>query len=134
MLVVILLIALAACQAQSDSPRVMMPGYVTEAPARVQQAYQNAVDHPDHFETVPCYCGCSRIGHTSEVSCFIKEVAEDGTITFDPHASGCGVCVDIAHDVMTMRAQGKSAVEIRQSIDATYSSVGPGTDTPYSAE
>jgi hypothetical protein len=134
-LAAISILILTGCSAPAASPAASaLPDYVMHADHEVREAYQHAVDHPDHFETVPCYCGCHRIGHRSELDCFISDRAADGTITFDNHASVCGVCVDIAQDVITMRAEGKSALEVRQTIDATYSQIGTGTDTVYPGE
>jgi hypothetical protein len=130
-----LLIAAAyATLPATSSAGTAMPGYVEDAPPRVREAYDYAVTHPDHLETVPCYCGCHRAGHTSAVDCFISDRAADDTITYDVHAAGCGICVDIAQDVIAMRAEGKSALEVRQTIDTTYSKIGPGTDTLYPTE
>ncbi len=71
------------------------------------------------------------MGHTSNLSCFVEDAgATATTITFEQHAAGCGICVDIAQDVMRMTAESKQPSEIRQSIDATYGSFGPATDTP----
>jgi hypothetical protein len=37
----------------------------------------------------------------------------DGTVkTFDPHALGCSICVDITQDAMRMLKDGKSVPEI----------------------
>lgn len=107
-----------------------MPDFVMDAPPRVKEAYQYAIDHPDDLAAVPCYCGCGNMGHTSNLSCFIQDRAADGTITFDDHANGCGICVDIAQDVMRLRAEGKDLSETRTIIDATYGGFGPGTNTP----
>ncbi len=107
-----------------------MPDFVMSAPPRVREAYQYAVDHPDDLAAVPCYCGCVNMGHTSNLSCYVSGTGPDGTITFDDHAAGCGLCVDITQDVKRLRAEGKSLSEVRTTIDATYSSFGPGTNTP----
>jgi invasion protein IalB len=48
-----------------------------------------------------------------------------GNITFDNHALGCSICVDITQDVMRMLKDGKTLQEARASIDATYSKYGP---------
>ena len=40
-------------------------------------------------------CGCGAMGHTSNLSCYIHEMDEAGGITFDNHAAGCGICVDV---------------------------------------
>jgi hypothetical protein len=64
------------------------------------------------------------------LDCFIQVIDENGTITFDNHASGCGICIDIALDVKRLSEEGLSQLEIRHYIDATYGSFGPSTDTP----
>jgi cytochrome c-type biogenesis protein CcmH/NrfF len=52
-------------------------------------------------------------------------VDTNGTITFDNHALGCSICVDITQDVMRLQREGKSDQEIRAYIDGTYSKYGP---------
>lgn len=127
-----LIAVLAACQGQAYelAPESQLPGFMSEAPAKFQQAYLFAVANPHDLETIPCYCGCKAMGHTSNLSCYIKDIATDGTITFDEHASSCGICVDITQDVMMLKGQGKLPSAIRSFIDAKYSKFGPGTDTP----
>jgi hypothetical protein len=121
--------ALTAC-ANNGTQAMAMPDYVQAAPSRVKEAYQYAIDHPDDLAAVPCYCGCGGMGHTSNLTCFINGKTKEDTLIFEPHATGCGICVDIAQDVMRLRAEGKTLTEVRATIDATYSSFGPGTDTP----
>jgi hypothetical protein len=134
-LVIITLLVFSACSTPAPSQTALVvPGYVMDAPLEVRQSYEYAVAYPEHLETVPCYCGCHRVGHKSALDCFISGKAADGTITFDAHAAACGICIEIAQDVIRLRAEGKSAVEVRQSIDATYSEIGPGTDTIYPTE
>ncbi len=106
-----------------------MPDFVQNAAPAAQDAYQFAVSNPHALETVPCYCGCSRLGHKNNLDCYIKAIAPDGTPTFDNHAAFCSICVDITQDVMRLQKEGKSAAEIRTYIDAQYSSAGPSTDT-----
>jgi uncharacterized protein with PCYCGC motif len=108
----------------------MLPDFLSNAPARVREAYRFAMANPHDLETVPCYCGCSRMGHQSNLNCFIKETDANGKFTFDDHASGCGICVDIAQDVMRMKSEGRSAKDIRAYIDSQYSGFGPSTNTP----
>jgi hypothetical protein len=102
-----------------------MPKEVQAAPARVLAAYQFAVAHPDALKSVPCYCGCGAMGHTSNLACYVKERKADGQIVFDNHALGCSLCVDISQDVMRMTAEGKSPQEIRTAIQAAYAKFGP---------
>jgi hypothetical protein len=131
-------LVVSACGGKSDSSNLTseshLPGFVKDSPPRVQEAYQFAVDHPDELAKYPCYCGCGAMGHTSNLSCYIQDRAEDGTITFDNHAAGCGICVDITQDVIRLRADGKSAPEIRAYVDAQYSPFGPSTNTPLPLE
>ena len=43
--------------------------------------------------------------------------------------AGCGICVDIARDVMRLKQEGQSSLKVRQYIDAQYGSFGPSTNT-----
>ncbi len=70
------------------------------------------------------------MGHTSNLSCYISAIEPDGSIVFDEHASGCGICVDITQDVMRLMREERTSQDIRAYIDATYSPFGPSTDTP----
>ena len=102
-----------------------MPANVKSAPAVTQQAYQFAVANPDVMKHIPCYCGCGAVGHTSNYSCYVLGVDAKGSVTFDPHALGCSICVDITQDMMRLLRQGKSVQDIRAYVDQTYSRYGP---------
>ena len=65
------------------------------------------------------------MGHTSNYDCYVSDVDAAGKISFDYHALGCSVCVDITQDVMRMLREGKSTQDARAYIDATYSKYGP---------
>jgi hypothetical protein len=128
-------LVLSACgQKSSSSQASHLPEFVQDSPPRVKAAYEYAVAHSDELAKYPCYCGCGAMGHTSNLSCYISDRAADGTITFDNHAAGCGICVDITQDVMHRRAEGQSSPEIRAYIDAQYSPFGPSTNTPLPLE
>ena len=101
-----------------------MPAEVKSAPPTVQQAYQFNVANPDVMKQIPCYCGCGKMGHTSNYSCYVQDVDEQGVITYDTHALGCSICVDITQDTMRMLRQGKTVAEIKASIDQTYAKYG----------
>jgi hypothetical protein len=123
------LVALSACSGQTDSGQAMMPldqmpDDVQSAAVSVQQAYQFASANPDIMQQIPCYCGCGAMGHTSNYSCYVQSVDTNGTITFDNHALGCSICVDITQDVMRLQREGKSTQEIRAYVDGTYSKYG----------
>lgn len=111
------------------APLSAMPHAVQTAPQTVYEAYQFNVANPDVMEHFPCYCGCGGIGHTSNYSCYVQDVAADGQVTFDGHALGCGICVDITRDVMRGILDGKELKTIRLEVDAKYSRFGPSTPT-----
>src|SRR5215207_8730234 len=129
----IMLASLPACSTPSEASDAhlnmasmdQMPAEVQSAPVIVQEAYQFSVANPDAMKNIPCYCGCGNIGHTSNYACYVSQVDENGQITFDNHALGCSICVDITQDVMRMLKDGKSPQEARAYIDATYSKYGP---------
>ena len=106
-------------------PMGQMPAEVQSAPVTVQTAYQFAAANPDIMKKIPCYCGCANVGHASNYSCYVSGVDAKGAITFDHHALGCSLCVDITQDVMRMTREGKSPQEARATIDANYSKYGP---------
>lgn len=130
MAAVLILAALPACSAQQSgvelhmAPMAGMPDEVKNAPVNVQQAYQFAVANPELIKNMPCYCGCGDIGHTSNYDCYVSNVDAQGNLTYDNHALGCSICVDITLDVMRMVKDGKSPGDIRVIIDATYSKYG----------
>lgn len=126
-------ILLAACSSPKSLPmasEAMLPKFLATAAPRVRQAYQFALANPHEMEKYPCYCGCGSMGHTSNLSCYVKKLNADGSASLDEHAAGCGICVDITQDVMRMSLDGKAAPEIRAYVDAQYGSFGPSTDTP----
>ncbi len=137
MLITMAAIPLASC-AQAGGPGVTddpfkglkmaplseMPDNVRKSSVSVQQGYQFAVANPDVVKQVPCYCGCGSMGHTSNYSCYVKDDS-GGKITFDPHALGCSICVDITHDTARLLSQGKTVKQIKAEIDKTYSQYGP---------
>ncbi len=102
-----------------------MPANVKSAPVTVQQAYAFAVANPDTLKQFPCYCGCGSMGHTSNYSCYVQSVDSQGKVTFDDHALGCSICVDITQDVMRLLKEKKSIQDIRAYVDTTYSKYGP---------
>lgn len=122
--------SLSACASQQSTDLNMMsmdqmPAEVQSAPVTVQEAYQFNTVNPDLMKNIPCYCGCGSMGHTSNYSCYVSSVDDKGNLSFENHALGCSICVDITQDVMRMLQDGKSPQDARAYIDATYSKYGP---------
>ena len=107
------------------APMSQMSTEVRNAPAVTQQAYQFAVANPEVMKQIPCYCGCGNMGHTSNYDCYVQSADASGKITFDTHALGCSICVDITQDTMRLLRQGTNVKDIRAYVDKTYSQYGP---------
>jgi len=121
---------LSACTTGAEhafplAPMSAMPADVQAAPVSVQQAYQFAFANSDVMTNIPCYCGCGAMGHNSNYSCYVSSVDVKGTITYDSHALGCSLCVDITQDAMRLIKDGKTVPEIRAYVDQTYAKYGP---------
>lgn len=132
LIVVLLSTVISACSTSkpgdahlSMMPLDQMPVDVQNAPVAVQEAYQFASINLNLMQDIPCYCGCGSVGHTSNYDCYVSGVDANGGITFDNHALGCSICVDITQDVMRMLRDGKSIQDARTYVDATYSKFGP---------
>lgn len=100
------------------------PDFVYQS-ARVERGYRLAVDNQQLFTRLRCYCGCGLLpndAHRHLLDCFIG-----GDGDFDAHASGCGICIDIAEDGVAWQAEGKSTDEVRRLVDEKYESSGPPT-------
>jgi hypothetical protein len=113
-------------------PPIPFEQYLARPAAVVQSAYEFAARHPEVLQYVPCYCGCESIGHNGNHECFVKRRAADGRVLeWEPHGSGCTVCVDVARDAMLMFNSGASPAAIRTAIDQKYGTRFPSrTPTP----
>ena len=98
----------------------------------VRATYEFAARHPEVLEYVPCFCGCERGGHKGNHDCFIAGRDANGRVTtWDSHAIGCEVCLDVAYDAMQMHNSGTSVWAIRDAIEKKYAPHYEGhTPTP----
>lgn len=101
-----------------------MPAEVKAAPVTVQQAYQFNSANPEIMKQIPCYCGCGSMGHTSNYSCYVSGTGSDGKLSYDTHALGCSICVDITQDTMRLLDQDKTLPEIKAYVDQVYTRYG----------
>ncbi len=129
LLAVLLVPAVSACSPRAQSNLHMMslgemPAEVQASASVVQQSYQFAAANPDVMKGIPCYCGCGNLGHTSNYSCYVTGADAQGKITFDNHALGCSLCVNITQDTMRLLKEGKTVPEIKAYVDVTYAKYG----------
>ena len=132
-LLVLILLVSAGCNNDQSSkvdiklaPLSDMPNEVRQASSSVQKAYQFNIANPEIMQEIPCYCGCGAVGHHSNFNCYAKFNA-DGSMSFDSHALGCSICVDITLDTIRLIEQGKDIAEIQAYVDSQYSRYGPPT-------
>jgi hypothetical protein len=84
-------IIIAACTSVESvalAPHSMLSAEIMQAPDGVQDAYRFALANQDILSQIPCYCGCGGVGHTSNLDCYVADIAQDGSISFDYHALG----------------------------------------------
>ena len=87
---------LSACSSRASyglnvhqlAPESALTEEIRSAPNTVQEAYRFAIANPDILHEIPCYCGCSAVGHKNNYQCYVSEIGADGNITFDHHALG----------------------------------------------
>ena len=65
------------------APENVLPADIAKAPAEVREAYRFAITNRDTLRYIPCYCGCGSEGHTSNASCYLKDVSTPGNLQFD---------------------------------------------------
>lgn len=99
---------------------------------QVSQIYKMVGKDIELLQWIPCYCGCDEnSGHKSNKDCFIREMKENGQVTWNSHAMNHAECVDIAFQAVLMKQNGASPLEIREYVDKQYKKDGiNGTPTP----
>jgi hypothetical protein len=68
-------------------PPGQLPAFAQQASPRVQEVYRYAVDHGEILQYIPCFCGCTRIGHRHNGDCYVAERLSGGHITFTNHGA-----------------------------------------------
>ncbi len=99
----------------------------------MKAAYEFAARHPEVMHYVPCFCGCGQhAGHKDNHDCFVGARGSDGKVlSWETHALGCEVCVDVAAQAWQMYGAGSSVDAIRAAIDKKYADRAEGrTPTP----
>jgi hypothetical protein len=67
-------------------PRGEVPQFVLGDP-EVVRVYRFVTDNAGDLEYVPCFCGCTNIGHRSNRDCYIKSFNGDRTVTYTSHGA-----------------------------------------------
>jgi hypothetical protein len=127
--------------ARPDDPRFLesalplLPdnlGYSPRPVADVRTVYAFAAHHADVLRYVPCFCGCERMGHRSNDSCFVARRSGSGQVLqWEPHGVICEICLDVAHEAIQLHNTGASVDQIRAAIDRKWTIVGAShTNTP----
>jgi hypothetical protein len=109
-----------------------LPSFVTSAATSFQTLYQGALDHPDAYSAIPCYCGCALYthAHMSLMNCFISNTAADGAITWTDHSMNCDICTGIAEMTVDGVAAKTPLAQIREAVHAKFKYTNVWTDTP----
>ncbi|MED3842412.1 PCYCGC motif-containing (lipo)protein [Geobacillus stearothermophilus] len=98
-----------------------LPSFLSAFEEEMAVLYQQAAEHRELLENIPCYCGCGQsAGHKNSYDCFVYETKQDGSVVWDDHATKCGVCLEIAAESIAAYDQGKSIKDIRHMIDEKY--------------
>src|SRR3954467_14733908 len=64
------------------------PEQFHKASAKTQENYRFAVANQDLLQWMPCFCGCRDSGHTSNASCYVQQMRDDGSVLLDPMSYG----------------------------------------------
>lgn len=115
--------------AEVDGTWANRPAFVSGAGEATQAAYAYALARPDVLQWLPCYCGCAASGHRSNLDCFFVRREVGGSYVYEEHASFCDVCVQTANMAQQMLREGKTIVQVRAAVDATFGGNAPGTPT-----
>lgn len=110
----------------------ILPTFLDTQSEDMKLVYQAAAKANDVLKWMPCYCGCGdSAGHKSNFNCFVHEIKENGEVVWDDHGTRCAACLETAIASIQMVQEGKTLVEIRNTIDETYKEgYAKPTETP----
>lgn len=112
-------------------PELAVKGFPARPLVWIRQAYAYAVRRPDVLRSVPCYCGCERLGHHNTEDCYLRGRSENGVPKWNLHGVTCEVAVDVTRDAIGLTAEHKGIEVVRPLLDRKYFPVfGRTTPTP----
>ena len=72
--------ALAADAVKTD---VKLPDFTKDGDPKARETYALAYQYDEVLRYMPCYCGCGKDGHKSNLNCYIKDKRENGDVVWD---------------------------------------------------
>lgn len=106
-----------------DWPELAVRGFPSRPLEWIREAYAYAVHRPDVLRSVPCYCGCERLGHRNIEECYLRSRSENGVPQWNMHGVTCEVCIDVTRDAIGMTAEHRRIEVIRSLLDRKYFTV-----------
>ena len=70
------------------APESLLPKDIRSALEEVREAYRFAIANRETLRYIPCYCGCGSEGHTSNASCYVKDISTSSKLIFDRMSLG----------------------------------------------
>jgi len=64
----------------------VMPDWLQRADPNIIADYAWAAEHYQELRWIPCYCGCSTVGHTSNATCYYRYDKDGKILGYDAHA------------------------------------------------
>nr|WP_306812723.1 PCYCGC motif-containing (lipo)protein [Paenibacillus soyae] len=103
-----------------------MPSFLKNHTQLTNDLYSEVHSHMHLLSGMPCYCGCMEgtevdEPHDSLLRCYWAEhPADDGSVTWTDHSTGCGICKKEMEEVIALSKQGKTQEEILAYINENY--------------
>lgn len=103
-----------------------LPSFLDEHTKLTKELYAQVHNHADIMSGINCYCGCMQgtevdDPHDSLLRCYwVEHPADEGSVTWTDHSTGCGICKMEMEEVIALKKQGKNTDEIREAIDAKF--------------
>ena len=86
-----------------------LPSFLENHTKLTSDLYSEVHNHMNLLSGIPCYCGCMQgtevdAPHDSLLRCYWAEhPADDGSVTWTDHSTGCGICKHAREDARRNR-------------------------------
>lgn len=68
-------------------PNGELPSFAKSGGPKVLEAYRYAADNGEILRYIPCFCGCTNIGHRNNTDCYVAARRSDARVTFTSHGA-----------------------------------------------